>query len=272
MQQRDGIVQCVGGDDLREADAALDQLHDLAAGGGRQLQAARIAGGCGAIARQGNPQRFHQRVHGRGRAHDHTMPGAAYEILFHRFVGLGTDGSGQVFGAVTAAIGASAEDFASVMPIEHGTAADHDCRQVGAGGAHQRGRRRFVAIRKQDDAAERVAADHLFGVHGREVATEHGCRAEVNLAQRDGGEFQREAAGLQHTAFDRFTDFPQVAVAVVELAVRIADADERSVHVGAVVAHGGGEGAPDQAGDALGVEEVLAAFGSHQYRLYSFSS
>ena len=57
--------------------------------------------------------------------------------------------------------------------------------------------RGLVAIRQQHDAIKRVAADHLFGVHRRQVAIEHRGRAEVNLAEGDGGEFQREAARLQ---------------------------------------------------------------------------
>ena len=83
----------------------------------------------------------------------------------------------------------------------------------------------------------------------------------MNLAEGDGGEFQREAARVQDTALDRFADLAQVAVAGIELAVGVADADERTGHVGAVVAHGGGKGAVGQAGDAVFVEEGLAAGG-----------
>ena len=198
------------------------------------------------------------------------MTGAAHQVALDPAVGLGADGAGFIFGRVAAAIGAGAEDLALVMPIEHGTAADHDGRQVGAGGAHQRGWRGLITIGEQDDATERIAADHLFGVHRRQVAAEHGGRAEVDFAQRDGGEFEREAARLQHAALDRFAHGAQVAVAVVELAVGVADADERAGHISRLVARGGGEGAAGEAGDALGAEEVLGAGLGHGGFAFSF--
>ena len=198
------------------------------------------------------------------------MARAAHQVQLDAFVGLGADRAGFVFGGIAAAIGAGAEDLALVMPVEHGTAADHDSRQVGAGGAHERGGRGLVAVGEQDDAGQRIAADHLLGVHRRQVAAEHGSRAEVDLAQRDGGEFEREAAGLGDAAFDRFADGAQVAVAVVELAVGVADADERAGHIGGLVARGGGEGAADEPGDALGAEEVLGAFGGLGHGVRTF--
>ena len=248
MQQGDGVIESGGRDDLREADALLHQLDDLSAGAGCQAQATRIGSGDGTIAGQGDAQRFHQRVHSRSGAHDHAVAGAAHEVLFDRLVGLGANRPGQVFGGVTAAIGASAQDLAIVMPVEHGPATEHDGGDIGAGCAHQRGGRSLVAVGQQHDAIQRVAADHLLSVHGRQVAVEHGGGAEVDLAEGDGGEFQREAAGLQDAAFDRLADLAQVAVAGVELAVCVADADERAGHIGAVIAHGGGEGAVGQAG------------------------
>ena len=76
----------------------------------------------------------------------------------------------------------------------------------------------------------------------------------------------------KHTALDRFADLAQVAVAGIELAVSVADADERTRHVGGVVAHGGGKGAVGQAGDAVFVEEGLAAGGGFgSWGLASFS-
>ena len=73
------------------------------------------------------------------------------------------------------------------------------------------------------------------------------------------GKFQRQTAGLQYAALDRLGEYAQVAVAVIELAVGIADADQRTRHIGAVVAHSGGESAMGQAGDAVFVEEGLGA-------------
>ena len=74
VEQGDGVVKGFGCQDLGGAEVLLDQLDDLSSGGGRQAQAARIGGRDRPIARQRHAQRFHQRVHGRGRAHDHAMP------------------------------------------------------------------------------------------------------------------------------------------------------------------------------------------------------
>ena len=133
---------------------------------------------------------------------------------------------------------------------------------------HERGGRGLVAVGEQDDAIERIAADHLFGVHGGQVAAEHGSGAEVDLAEGDSGEFQREAAGLQDAALDGFGEGAQMAVAGVELAPGVADADERTGHIGAVVAHGGGEGAVGEAADAVFVEEGLGAVHGCGFRFW----
>ena len=49
----------------------------------------------------------------------------------------------------------------------------------------------------------------------------------MRIAERDDRELQREAARLQHAAPYRLGELPQVAVAVVALAPRVADADDR---------------------------------------------
>ena len=196
VQQCDGIIKGLGGQNLRGTDIRFDQFDDLPAGGLRQARPARIGRGDGAVARQRDAQRFHQRIHRRGRAHDHAVPGAAHKVLFDCLVSLGSDGTGLVLGGVAPAIGASAQDLAIVMAVEHGTAAEHDGRDIGAGGAHQRGGCGLVAIGQQHDAIQRIAADHLFGVHRRQIAIEHGSRAEVDFTQRDGGEFQRGSRPL----------------------------------------------------------------------------
>ena len=60
MQQRDGIVEGGGGNDLREADIAFDQVDNLPSGRLSQTQAARIGSRDSAVAGQRDAQRFHQ--------------------------------------------------------------------------------------------------------------------------------------------------------------------------------------------------------------------
>ena len=68
---------------------------------------------------------------------------------------------------------------------------------------HQLRRRGLVAPHQQHHAVDGVAADRFLDVHAREVAKEHGGRAQVGLAQRHHRELEREAAGLVDAVADR---------------------------------------------------------------------
>ena len=85
---------------------------------------------------------------------------------------------------------------------------------------------RLVAAAQQYDAVERLRADHLLDVHGHEVAQQHRGGLDEHLAQADGGEFERNAAGDPDAALDRVGDGLQMEVAVVQLAPGIGNADD----------------------------------------------
>jgi len=151
---------------------------------------------------QGDAQGLEQGVHGRGGAHDHAVARPAEHGIFRRTVRFGRDGARGVLGGKAAAIGARAHDFAAKVPVERRAPGENHGGYVCAAHAHERSGRGFVAVDEEDDAVERLAADHLLGVHGCQVAVEHGGGVEVDLAQGDGGKLQREAACLPHAAFD----------------------------------------------------------------------
>ncbi len=51
------------------------------------------------------------------------------------------------------------------------------------GYAHDRGGRGLVAVDEQHYAVQGLAADHLFRVHSRQIAVEHGRGVEVDFAE-----------------------------------------------------------------------------------------
>ena len=74
--------------------------------------------------------------------------------------------------------------LAAVDAAQLRAAGDADGGQVGARRAHQQRGRGLVAAHQQHDAVERVRADALLDVHGREVAEQHGGRPHRDLAER----------------------------------------------------------------------------------------
>ena len=72
-----------------------------------------------------------------------------------------------------------------------------------------------------------MRAQQLLGLHGQEVAVEHGGRLDERLGQRDGRQLQRKAARLQHAALHIFGARAQVRVAGVDVAPGVDDADHR---------------------------------------------
>ena len=67
---------------------------------------------------------------------------------------------------------------------------------------------------------------------------------EKHLAERDGGEFDRQRAGGEHAALHRLEQFGEMPVAIVEAGRRIGDADHRLFQHVAGIAHRLRERAP----------------------------
>ena len=72
---------------------------------------------------------------------------------------------------------------------------DHDCRDVGARGAHQLRGDGLVAAAEQHDGVEGICADALLDVHRHQVPEEHRARLHQVLAERDRRELERQPAG-----------------------------------------------------------------------------
>src|SRR6185436_19245281 len=77
-----------------------------------------------------------------------------------------------------------------------------------------------------------------------EVAEHHRGRAEEHLAERGGGELDRQPARGEHATLDRVDQLREVAVAVIEAAPRIGDTDHGLREQRARIPHVLGERAP----------------------------
>ncbi len=100
--------------------------------------------------------------------------------------------------------------------------------KIAGRGAHQQGRRGFVAAHQQDDAVNRIAADGFFHVHAGQIAEEHRGGTQQRFAERHHRKFQRKAACFPHAALYPFGDFAEVRVAGREFGPGVADADDRA--------------------------------------------
>ena len=91
-------------------------------------------------------------------------------------------------------------------------------------------------------AVHRLRGQHRLGVERGEVAIVHRAREQRRLAQRHGGEGERQSAGGEHAALHRLDQLRHRAVAVVVVRAGIDDADHRPVQHRLRVAHRLGEG------------------------------
>jgi hypothetical protein len=113
-----------------------------------------------------------------------------------------------------------------------------DRRHAGAGRAHQQRRHGLVAAADQHHRVHRLRAHHLLDVDAHQVAHEHGGRIGEGLVDRDGREVDRQPAGQHHAALDGLDEVGHVAVARIEAAVGVGDADDRAIQRIVGIAHG----------------------------------
>ena len=195
-------------------------------------------------ARQHHAERLGEARHGARRAHHRACArGGGETRLDAPDLGL-VDAPAAVLGPEAPAVGAGAKARLAVAPGHHRSGDHQERRLVGRKRAHQQRRHGLVAAADQDDRIHRLGADHLLDVHAHEVAEHQAGRAEERLAERDGRELERKAARREHAALDRRDQLGQQAMAVVEPARGVADADHRPLEQRLAVAHRARERAP----------------------------
>ena len=198
----------------------------------------------GRRARQHHAERLGEARHrARGAHHRAGARGRGQARLDAPDLGL-VDAPAPVLGPEAPAVGAGAKARLAVAPGHHRPGDHQNRRLVGRERAHQERRHGLVAAPHQHDRIHRLGADHLLDVHAHEVAEHQAGRAEERLAERDGRELQRQPARGQHAPLHGFDQLGQQAMAVVEAARGVADADDRPLEHRLAVAHRARERAP----------------------------
>ena len=154
------------------------------------------------------------------------MAGASRHITFELAPVFFGDAARAHLVPVEPYVRAGAEFLVAPPPFEHRAASDHDGRQIGAGGAHELRGGGLIAAAQQHDAVERIGADRLLDVHRHQVAEHHRRRPHERLAERDGGELERESARRPDAALDGLGYLAQVRVAVGQLTPGVTNADD----------------------------------------------
>jgi hypothetical protein len=115
-----------------------------------------------------------------------------------------------------------------------------------------------------------MGADHLLGVHGHQVAEQHAGGVQERLAQGDGRQLDGQPARLGDPPPHRRRQLPEAAMARIELAECVEDADDGLSHVLLVEAHLPHEGAPHEPGESripVVGQTLRNAFGCHVLKL-----
>ena len=126
----------------------------------------------------------------------------------------------------------------------HRAAADHDRGDIGAEGAHEHARDDLVAVGDADEGVETVGLGHGFDAVGDDLPAGQGIlHAGVPhgnaVADADGVELKRDAAGLTDGLLNEVRHLVQVHVAWDDFIEGIADADEGLVEVAGLDEAGG---------------------------------
>ena len=256
----DGVVEGGGGENLIGREIVPNHVHDAPAGDAAHARMIGIRRRDRRGAGQRHAERFGNRHHGRGRAHDHAGAERAGDAAFDLIPFLIVDIAGAFLGPVFPDVRAGAEIFALPVAAQHRAGGNINCRNAHADRAHQQAGRGLVAATHQHRAVDRLAAQQLLGLHRQHVAIEHRRRLHEGFGQRHRRQLKRKAAGLQHAAFDAFGARAQMRVARVDIAPGIDDADDRLAGpIGCVVAHAAHARAVSERAHVVDTEPTMAA-------------
>src|SRR5207249_3174786 len=125
------------------------------------------------------------------------------------------------------AVRARAQSFTLPSPGHHGSGHELYGGHARGGRPHELGGHCLVAAAHQHHRVHGLGPHHLLDVHGHEVTIEHARRLEEDLAERDGGELDGQAARRRDAALDCLDQLGEMAVTVVEAAAGIRDAHHR---------------------------------------------
>ena len=240
-----GVAKGLGGHDLIGCEAGLGQGDALHPGLFGKTDAGGHDGGNRAVAGKTQTDRLRQAVHGIGRKHAGAgAAGRAGGIL---------DGAQFTFGHLAGFNGAHGlkdgdqihpcAGLGRMVPGQHGATADHDGGQVQACRRHQHARYDLVAVGDQHQGVEGMRHRHDFdGVGNDFAASQRVLHAGVihgdAIADPDGAEFNRGAAGHVDPVFNGLGDAVQVGVAGNNRVGGVGDANQGALDFHVRVADG----------------------------------
>ena len=266
----DGVAEGVQGHDVPGPDVPADQVHDGGAGVLGQLDPGGVGGGDGAVAGQGQAQGLAEAVHGVGGEHAGAgaAGGAAGFLPGPELVGV--DEPGLVGPHSLEHLGE-----AGLLPVDaarqHGPAgADHGGDVQPQGGHHHAGDD-LVAVGQQHEAVEAVGGGQ--GLHG--VGDEFpGGQGVVHppvahddaVADADGGDLHRGAAGGVDAGLHGLRQLVKVRVAGNDLALGADHADEGTVQL--LLGESGGEEEGAVGGPVHPLGHLMAVHGKAPFKKY----
>ena len=233
---RDGILERLAREDVTRLDVLLEQIHhDGARALREQAACARVGRRDRAIARQAHAEHLGQRVHRVRR--EESRAGAAARAAFRlelmhlrvRHV------ARRIFAGRLERL-AHTHVAAMEAAGEHRAAGDDDRRNIEPRRRHEHARHDLVTVRDEDERVKSGShRDRLDGVGDELAARERVFHARMAhrdaVADTDGRELQRRAAGGRHAELRRLSDLTQMDVARDDLIEGIADADERLLEI-----------------------------------------
>ncbi len=248
--ERDGVLEGFEGGDVARQRAlvvllvvALGQLDDGATGLAEQLLAVGVGGQRGAVARQGQAQRFGQAVHGVGR--EHAGAGATGRAGRALDGGHFLVGTALVSGLDHGIHQVERDDLAFELDLAgfHRTAGDEDHGDVQAQRGHQHARGDLVAVGDAHQRVGCVGIAHVLDAVGDQVARgqriQHAAVAHGDaVVHGDGVEFLGHTTGCLDLAGDQLAQVLQMHVTGHELCEAVRDGDDRLLEV--TVLHAGG--------------------------------
>ena len=243
LQHHHGIADRPRRDDLPRPRAAGDSHGGgEVAGGLRQAQTLGMDAGDGGAAGKRQAEGLGDEGHGAGGAHHHAGAGRGRQAAADRLDFGRIDLAGPEAAPEAAAIGAGAQHLALVMADDHRPHGDDHRRLVGADRPHHLGRQGLVAAADQHHGIHGLGADHLLAVHRHQIAQQHAGGMGEGLMQADGGKDHGQRAGEHDPALHRLDDLGHIAVAGIEIAMGIGDADDGPVQRVVGIAGGLDEG------------------------------
>ena len=145
---------------------------------------------------------------------------------------------GTELSPIATAVGASTQTIALIGGGQHRSGWNRDNGHIHTGRAHQLRRYGLIATANQDDGINGLSAHHLFGIERHQITQIHAGWKCKGLMHRYGWKNHGHTSGLHHAAFGSFNHLRDIAMAWIEIAESVRNANNRSIERAIAKAHG----------------------------------